>query len=248
MGLLDHPALTEEGRKVLADLLNQILDQRLQLMERRISERRKQGSLDKDALLLVQRLEGAWFSHEPELVQRMRVLDTLMILAEVLNEVAPCRTASPAKCETEALSEEESARHLAAAERLVAMSGVEVRNFVKPDDQKFAMLVRAVFTLMHPEIEPSDRIWGAVEVIRRGPGPRPSNRVEDKWSCLSAMVEEMGLGKVAPRTLGNSWSKWSAERESDMERAWTRQLVRSLAGLDPHGASSRGATDPNKGT
>lgn len=190
MSLLHHPNLTEEGRNIL---FSQFVDCRLQLMELRLSERRWHGCMDREALELVERMEGAWHGHGPTFIRRMRVLDTLMILGDVMHEVD---------------------------------------RSLRPGDPKFADLIRTALAILHPDIKPSGRISGAIDVIRRGPGPRPSSRSEHKWPFLSAMIGEIGLGKIAPYTLANAWSAWR-HSATDLDRASTRRFVRMLAGLDP---------------
>jgi hypothetical protein len=83
MGIFDHLHLTDDGRKLVDQLLSSIVDQRMRRLELRVSNRRKKGALDRSALALVERLEGAWMGRGPKVMQRMRLFATLQVLGEM---------------------------------------------------------------------------------------------------------------------------------------------------------------------
>ena len=190
------------------------------------------GRFDRDTLALVERLEGAWIGREPKIIQRMRVLATLTVLGEILDEVAPNRARSLQNIEFTDVPAGDDLPIVPQNQLLVSGEKYTVKDIAKPDDRKLFSLLAFAFATLHPEAGPSDRVVEAVEVIRKGPGTAASSHTEKKWTFLSSLVKEMGLGKVNPRTLANEWSAWTTQKLDEDTLRWTRFWLRSAAGLD----------------
>ena len=231
MKLLDHPRLTDEGRKSVTTLIELDVRHRLQLVGLRIERLIARGPLGGDTPALVARLEAAWSERDPKLAGRMRLLDTLTVLGEVLDEIAPSHARSPSGMATCEPSPERSEQLIADAGRYVDTTDVKPTSIANEADAQFFSLTLLVFAVLHPDLQWSDRLWEAVDVVRRGPGPRPSARAERKWEFLAAMVKEVGLGSVEPNTLRNEYSAWTTGRSDSTRLEWTRFMVRGAAGL-----------------